>query len=262
MSLFNTSNSKHETAQLLLRFFGVASPVEWEHIYRKKSLSFKIELRHVVELEAVSTWLRIGDKQVNLDVYPDFDQRKLKHSLKALKQISFSLNDDWFDQCKSVLRECGVALVFTPKIPKAPIRGAARWIFNGRIPLIQLTDRYKSIDSFWFTLYHEIAHLILHGKKYSSISGLEKIVQDKQKEDEADEFAKNCMISKDEEDGFMKLPNFTKKAILDYSNINKIHPGFIVGRLQFKKLISYSNPLSKLKSKVDLSEEIKNLYMK
>jgi hypothetical protein len=44
---------------------------------------------------------------------------------------------------QQICSECGIALVYTPCISKAPIYGATRWIRNSSKPLIQITDRQK-----------------------------------------------------------------------------------------------------------------------
>ena len=62
-------------------------------------------------------------------------------------------------------------MVYTPCISKAPIYGATLWIKNNTLPLIQITDRQKDYNAFWFTFYHELAHILYHGKKEIFIDG-------------------------------------------------------------------------------------------
>ena len=57
--------------------------------------------------------------------------------------------------------EAGVTLVLIPAIPKAHVSGVARWL-NRHRPMIQLSLYGKTNDKFWFTFFHEAAHLLLH----------------------------------------------------------------------------------------------------
>jgi Zn-dependent peptidase ImmA (M78 family) len=77
--------------------------------------------------------------------------------------------------------------VHTPYINKALINGCTRWL--NHTPFIQLTDRYTSKDSFWFTFFHEAGHIILHGKKDIFLENLDYSDKDLHKEEEANEFA-------------------------------------------------------------------------
>ena len=55
------TRDKTEIAGSLLKYFRVASPVQWSNIYNGSSLAFKIELRHTTEPQAISVWLRLGN---------------------------------------------------------------------------------------------------------------------------------------------------------------------------------------------------------
>ncbi len=57
------------------------------------------------------------------------------------------------------------------------------------IPSIQLAKDFKSVSDFWYTLYHEIGHILLHGKKDIFMENVSYGDKDPVKEKEADEFA-------------------------------------------------------------------------
>lgn len=59
-------------------------------------------------------------------------------------------------QARSLLQSKGVALVIAEHLPKTYLDGA---LIFGKFPIIALTLRHDRIDSFWFTLMHEVAHL-------------------------------------------------------------------------------------------------------
>ncbi len=179
-----------EKTVALLAFFGLASHAVWNEYYCEQKLktAFRISLAHSKEPYAVSAWLRQGELQAKeLRVAP-YNEAKFKASLTSIRTLMLRNPDDCFDKLQSICRTAGVKLVHTSCVIKAPISGATRWL--GDTPLIQLSDRYKRNDVFWFTFFHEAGHIILHGKKDIFLENLEYSEMDARKEQEADAFAK------------------------------------------------------------------------
>lgn len=123
----------------------------------------------------------------------DFDKKKFKDALVEIKKLAFSMPEDCTQQLQSICGQCGVAVVFTQNLPKAPISGATRWFHNK--PIIQLSERFKTNDHFWFTFFHEAAHIILHGKKDIFLENVEGTEIDQEKEEEANSFAAKILLN-------------------------------------------------------------------
>lgn len=251
MGILPNTNNKPELADGLLKYFRVASPNEWSTIYEGSSLAFKIELRHTAEPQAISVWLRLGELQAEHIKLAPFDKKKLRNSLKQIQVISYKHSKNWLEELQTLCASCGVALVYTPCIAKAPIYGATRWVKNNSTPLIQMTDRKKDYHAFWFTFYHELGHVLYHGKKDIFIDGIESIIPDKEKEEEADSFASRMLLSEKERNEIFKYPSYNRTLVIRLSQKLSIHPAIIVSQLQRKGLIQYNDiRLTRLKSKV------------
>ncbi|MGH1366364.1 MAG: HigA family addiction module antitoxin [Calditrichia bacterium] len=251
MGILPETNSKPELAESLLKFFRVATPNQWSTIYEGSSLAFKIELRHTAEPQAISVWLRIGELQADQISVNLFDKTALRKNLDEFKAISYQPSNNWLDDLQRVCAECGVALVFTPCIAKAPIYGATRWIKNSSIPLIQITDRKKDYHAFWFSFYHELAHILLHGKKDIFIDGLQSIEQDKEKEKEADDFAARMLLSAAERKELFQNSDYDAAKIDQLSKKFNKHPSILVGQIQRVNKELYKDiRLNRLKTKV------------
>jgi addiction module HigA family antidote len=257
LNLITQSNKKTELVDSLLKFFRVASPVEWSSVYEHQSLAFKIDLKHQIDPKSIATWLRIGEYQAEKIELMDFDKKKLTESLPKIQSICFQPPKNWMKELQNVFASFGVALVYTPSVPKAPIYGAARWIKNKSIPLIQLTDRQKDYNAFWFSLYHELAHIRYHNKSEIFIEGIESIEPNPEKEKEADDFASKIMMS---ESALIQLKNEEFKSIQsleNFSNKFKINISILVSQLQRIKKLSYNDfKVNRLKIKVDFEEFI------
>lgn len=59
------------------------------------------------------------------------------------------------------LSKMGVSVVIFPVLPGTFLDGAVM-LLDGKHPVIGLTLRHDRIDNFWFTLLHELAHLVKH----------------------------------------------------------------------------------------------------
>lgn len=253
--LLPKTRKKPELANSLLKFFRVASPKQWSDIYNGSSLAFKIELKHTTEAQAISVWLRLGELQAEKIKVDEFDKKELRNCLEQFQEITYKNSNTWLQELQTLCASCGVALVYTPCISKAPIYGATRWIKNSSTPLIQITDRKKDYNAFWFTFFHELGHILYHGKKDIFIDGLESIKPDKEKEEEADSFAARMLLSEKERNELFKYSSFDKNLILGLSKKFKKHPGIIVAQVQRKHRHLYkSTSLNSLKIKVKFTE--------
>lgn len=256
LGIIPDTRDKISIADSLLKFFRVASPLQWSSIYNDSSLAFKIELKHTREPQAISVWLRLGEIQAEKIVVAPFDKRKLRDHLGEIQDIAFRNADNWLERLQTLCASCGLALVYTPCIAKAPIYGATRWIRNNSMPLIQITDRRKDYHAFWFTFYHELAHILYHGKKEIFIEGLDCIKRNEAKETEADAFAARMLLSEKERNELFKYHNFNRELILELSKKFRKHPGIIVGQIQGVYTNLYSDySLNSLKVKVEFDQQ-------
>jgi len=213
LDLLPNTRDKEILVDSLLKFFRVGSPQQWSDIYKGSSLAFKIELRHTTEPEAISVWLRLGELQAEKISVESFSKKAIRNCFDEIQTISFKHDDTWLEDLQTLLATCGVALVYTPCIAKAPIYGATRWIKNNTIPLIQITDRQKDYHAFWFTFYHELGHILYHGKKDIFMEGIDGIQPDQAKEDEADAFAARMLLSEKERNELFQYPEFYKNNL-------------------------------------------------
>ena len=130
-----------------------------------------------------------------------------------------------------ILSNCGIALILLPHLKGSFLHGAT--FYDGNKIVIGLTVRGKDADKFWFSLLHEIGHVVL-GHINIQTGTTEK------EEDEADNFAQNTLIPQDEFCGFIEDKIFTKASIKTFSEKLEIDEGIVVGRLQKEGLIPFS----------------------
>ena len=166
---------------------------------------------------------------------PGFRQEALdQDSITELVQLSRldngpALARDW-------LHNAGIHLIISNPLPTMRLDGATLMLENGR-PLISLTLRFDRLDSFWFTLLHEIGHIKRHLMKDSSLAfldDLEDVNATDELEAEADAFARNSAIPRDIWRRSDAHRHSTKASVLELANQLQIHPAIPAGRLRFE----------------------------
>lgn len=236
-----STRKAEEKIEALFDYFSITSHLAWEKIYIHQGVkaSLRISLAHAHSPHALSAWLRRGDIQAQVIQAPKYSAKILKTILPDLKEIVAKQPVNFFQQAQNLCLKAGVKIVCTPCLPKAPINGVARWIENNKTPLIQLSFRHKQNDIFWFSFFHELGHILLHGKKDIFLENVEYEGFDAKKEQEADDFAIEWLFSKKEETDFLANNSFTNDDIIKYAEKFGTHPAMIVGRLHNKGIISY-----------------------
>lgn len=223
----------------LFHFFNVASQKGFEDYYynQRTKVAFRISLKDQENAPAIASWLRQGEIQATKIKTKEYNVIRLKKILPELKKIMAKQPSNYFEELQRICLSAGIKIVYTPCLPKASIHGSTRWINN--TPLIQLSGRYKRNDIFWFTLFHEIGHILLHGKKYISIENIDVEGENQAFEKEADVFASNWLLTENQENEILNNRNISREDILTYSEKFETHPAIIIGRLQHKKRMSY-----------------------
>ena len=223
----------------LFNFFGVATQKGFEDYYynQRTKVAFRISLKDQDNASVIASWLRQGEVQASKIQTKEYRKTKLKEILPDIKKIMAKQPENYFKQLQRLCLSAGVKIVHTPCLPKASIHGSTRWINN--TPLIQLSGRYKRNDIFWFTLFHEIGHILLHGKKYISIENINVEGENEEFENQADSFASDWLLTANQEREILNNREVTKDSIISYAEKFKTHPAIIIGRLQHKKRIPY-----------------------
>jgi HTH-type transcriptional regulator / antitoxin HigA len=136
--------------------------------------------------------------------------------------------EQFLPQLIQVCSECGVALVIARAPEGCRASGATRFILPSKA-MIVMSFRYRSDDHFWFTFFHEAAHLLLHGEKALFLEDGSDVTAEEEKE--ANEFASALLIPSGSKGEFEQL-NGAVKNILRFAVKEGISPGVVVGQLQ------------------------------
>lgn len=241
------AKNKPGLVDVCLRFFGVASPEEWRNHYGGMEVAYRRSRQDQSDVGAISAWLRLGEQQSEVADGPKYDKVKFEKALQSIRSLTCESPKVFEPRMRSLLHDAGVSFVMVPSIPGAHVSGVARWL-NPTRPLIQLSLYGKTNDKFWFTFFHEAAHILLHAnnqaeKKSVFLDDPNASHTDDPKEVEANSWARDYIIPHQYATGLASLK--TKSAVALFAQQVGVHPGIVVGRLQHDGLIlpSWMNDL-------------------
>lgn len=248
-----------EKAEELLHFFNISKPSAWESIYlnQQTPVFFRISLKHTKDPYALSALFRMGEIKANRVESLEFNKSVLKSILPELKKIMEDMPNDYLQLIQKKCLLAGVKVIYTPNLPKTVIHGTVRWL-NDK-PVLQMTDRLKRYDIFWFSLFHELGHIMLHGnKKNIFLEEINNSENKDQKEMEADEFASQWLLTDIEYEKIINKINSGAdifETIQYFATVFKTHKDIIIGRILYrnKDLYKYGF-LQKELEKVDFTD--------
>jgi HTH-type transcriptional regulator / antitoxin HigA len=219
---------KASRVEQMLNFFGVASVEAWEDVYGNLACASRQSKAHQVKPGTVAAWLRLGEIAAQ-DVHcAPFDRSGLHAALPDLRALTVEAPEVFGPKMREICATHGVAVVFVEEITGARASGVMRWLSPAKA-LIQLSLRYRTDDHLWFTFFHEVEHVLRHGKTEVWIEG-GPVAADDPREAEADRFARDVLIPVKAagELGWLKSP----AAVREFAATIGIAPGIVVGRLQ------------------------------
>lgn len=228
------SATKREPGRLLqelLTFFGVASVDAWEASWDKPAAAFLQSGAYSIDPAAVAAWLRLGEVAAQEMEHQPFDRARLKARLPELRGMTVLDPSDFYPTLVAALADAGVCLALVPDVAGTRASGATRFLSPTRA-VIQLSNRGKRNDKFWFALFHEIGHLLLHSKKdtFLRFDETDAKGEDAQVEEEANKFARQLLIPVDAEPELRAIKNPADATAL--AARLGIAPGIVAGRYQ------------------------------
>jgi HTH-type transcriptional regulator/antitoxin HigA len=172
----------------------------------------------------------------------EYREERLELCFRDLRKVAAYPQES--HKVPTVLESYGVRFVVVEPIQSCKVDGVAMWLDDSS-PVIGMSLRYDRVDSFWFTLCHELSH-IRHKDEAPLDSGLadyESIatVVRNSIEKRADEEAADMLVPAQELNSFVLRigPLYSKESIVRFAHRMKIHPGIIVGQLQHRQEMGY-----------------------
>jgi HTH-type transcriptional regulator/antitoxin HigA len=196
------------------------------------------------------TWYRKAQIEASKVKATSYKRRKLEKLYDNLH--SYTTTASGINDFIKALADSGVIFFVLPHLQKTYLDGAA--FLLGKNPVVVYTGRYKRIDNFWFTVAHEIAHILLH------LDDNTPFVLDNLRDGELNKMEKEANELASEKLKHAEIFNYlephlkylTSTKVEECAEELHIHPAIIIGKLAYEKQISCSNQTLYNENVIDL----------
>ncbi len=170
---------------------------------------------------------------------PKFNKAKFNEAIQYALTLTKNHNE-FYKLIRKAFFEAGVVFVILPNLSGSKINGATKKI--GDSVMLLVNDRRMYSDSFWFTLFHEIGHIV------NGDFGISFEKEDGEKEDLANKFAADSLIPTEQYQKFLKKNRFDVYSIMEFADQIDRDAGIVLGRLQNDGKVDYKDKsMSRLK---------------
>jgi len=221
LTKFGFFKSKSNTDELLskvLSFFGFDTIRDYEleldkPLYSSVKRNFSDKMKDFWIKSAFQTFKIIDNPN-------DYDRNGLKDLIVKIKPYSQDLKNGLFTVCKA-LYNVGVTVVFQDYLTTTQVKGAT-FIINDK-PCVVLTNFGKIYPTLWFTLLHELHHVLfdfelIKNNSFHLTGDADLFLI----EEKADSFARDFYMS---EEKFHFIKRYIKNPYMvsKFANENEIH---------------------------------------
>ncbi|HTN14471.1 MAG TPA: HigA family addiction module antitoxin [Sphingomonadaceae bacterium] len=239
--LLTRQSGKSEQVRELLRFFGVGSVKACdERLGDLLAVDFRTSTTFKNDNLALSAWIRIGELRAASIETADYDRDAFLAALREIRELTLIPINDALPELERKCAAAGVAFVLEKPLPKIRVSGISRWL-SPRKALIQQSLRHKSDDHFWFTFFHECAHILLHSRKEIFIDMAKGPGSaDPKQEAEANVWAADFLVPTAAMRSFVLTFAGGEDEVRRFAKKQKIAPGIVVGQLQHNEVIGFA----------------------
>jgi HTH-type transcriptional regulator / antitoxin HigA len=152
-----------------------------------------------------------------------------KDDLRKLARLS--VEPQVVRELPRILDGFGIILVYVYALPGMRTDGAVFHLSAGH-PVVAMSLRYPRLDYFWFTLLHELAHLVLHNDRlkepvFFDVEGEETGITEKA----ANRLAKDSLVDRNSWRNCAPKYDPSERSVRVYASEQGVHPSIIAGLL-------------------------------
>lgn len=232
-----------------LRFFDTDSIEAWHTNYRDvlRRVAFRRSASYRVRPAAVAAWLRQGERETATTPCDRWDVSQFKALLPELRSLTRKRDPEVFvPELAARCAEVGVAVAVVRAPRGCPVSGATRHLSPTKA-LLLLSFRHLTDDHFWFTFFHEAAHLVLHGDRGFFLEEANPFTT--KEEEEADKYAEDLLIPPGYRSDLSRLRT-SHMDVIRFARQIGLAAGVVVGQLQHHGRVPMSH-LNKLKRRYE-----------
>lgn len=204
--------------------------------------AFRMASTSTVNEYVLGAWLRlcqVGSEDHNIDA--EFNINNIDSLVFDLKQIMLNHDCNLPSELSKTMKKYGIDFSLVRNFKGAPVHG---YICRRKDDSYQMvvTIRGAYADIFWFTLFHELGHIVNGdiSKTTKFIDLIENNNINSERELNADCFARNTLLEPEDYSKFVQEKDFSITAIKKFARNQNVMPYVVIGRLQKEEHIPYT----------------------
>lgn len=222
LGFFDSDYSTDDLVNKVLTYFGYSSIDEFaeqldEPLYSRVKKNHSEKMKDFWVKSAFQTFKLIGNSN-------EYNRERLKDLIVKIKPYSQDVQNGLLTVCRA-LYNVGVTVIFQNYLTTTQVRGAT-FIINNK-PCIVITDFNKSYPTLWFTLLHELNHVLFD---FETIEKTSYHLSDDNDlfliEDQANTFARNFFLSEEKFHYVKKYIN-SPYLVSKFANEIEVHPSIV-----------------------------------
>ncbi len=231
----DAKDDDEQTLDGLLGFLGIGAPGAFDAKVQNLCVHHR-QSNGDVSKEHIFSWLMLGEQCAREMNLPPFNRDAFEGAVHVIRGMTNERAEVFSPRMVELCGAAGVALVFVRPFSKTKLYGSARWLSEDRA-IIQMSLRMKKNDHFWWTFFHECAHILLHkGKNFADDA---PGGNGEEFEKEANAWTEEILVGKGRFAEFVATSPTTKAEVCEFAESINLHPGIVVGMLQHVREIHF-----------------------
>ena len=226
-NIIKNNNSKPLTILNMRKFLNLTDLTKIPDLPLQQ-VAFRASKKLKVNTYVLYAWKRLCEYLASHEkINKPFNKEKLANKYNDIKNTMFKDANTMVKELKEIFADCGVVFEIVQHFTGAPVNG---FIEKQKDKIILcMTIRQSYSDIFWFTLFHEISHLLNEDfhNQFMDYSFVESEIEKR-----ADSFAQNILINEEDYQKFKNNNKYDYQSIVAFANTQKVLPGIVIGRIQ------------------------------
>lgn len=222
LGFFDSNYTTEELVSKVLNYFGYSTINEFEE-QLDEPLYSRVKKNHSDKMK--DFWIKSAYQTFKIINNPnEYNRERLKDLIVKIKPYSQDVGNGLLTVCRA-LYNIGVTVIFQNYLTTTQVRGAT-FIIDDK-PCIVITDFNKNYPTLWFTLLHELNHVLFD---YDTIEKSSYHLSDDNDlfliEDQANTFARNFFLS---EEKFQYIKKYINNPYLvsKFANEIEVHQSIV-----------------------------------
>lgn len=222
--------SQVQTILYLRRFFCVSNLSDLGKLV--PTGAFRMSEKATINPYVLGAWLCLCKAKGNVSqITSEFDPAQIDTLVDKIKEIMCCTGIDPQKPLISLLAQYGIDFSVVHNFRGAPVHGYIARNENNSYQLV-LTIRGSYADIFWFSLFHELGHIVNGDLSRPGNYIDAEISLNSVREIAADNFAKNSLLEPDGFQHFLDRGIYSYSAIESHARVQKVPSYIVIGRLQ------------------------------